>query len=90
MEAIARSWYYIFIDDLLIDSPRLLQTYSHVISQGIKRMGFKHIKKQKYETKTTFLYGINDNTNEHEPDWATFPVLINVKRTIMELRIIFD
>ena len=89
VEAIARSWYYIFIDDLLIDSPRLLQTYSHVISKGIKRMGFKHIKKQKYETKTSFLYGINDNTNEHEPDWATFPVLINVKRTIMELRIIF-
>ena len=89
LEAIARSWYNIFIDDLLIDSTRLLETYSHVISEGIKRMGFKNTKEQKDATKTTFLYAINDNGNDCEPDWATFPVLVNVKKTVLELRVIF-
>ncbi|OMJ92082.1 hypothetical protein SteCoe_5289 [Stentor coeruleus] len=52
-------------------------------------MGFRNTKKNESDNKITYLFAINDNGNDCDKEWGTFPVLLSVSKNIIELSIIF-
>lgn len=78
-----------FMETFINPIKNLQKSNAEVILSGIRSMGFKNTKKNEESDKTTYLYAINDNGNDCESEWSTFPVLLTVCKGVIGLEIIF-
>ncbi|OMJ66262.1 hypothetical protein SteCoe_36953 [Stentor coeruleus] len=81
--------YNVFMETIVNPVENLQKFNAEILISGIKKMGFKNTKKNEDKGKTTYLYAINDNGNDCESEWSTFPVLLSVNKGVIVLEIIF-
>lgn len=75
--------------NFLLTSFEFLNQLTSTVLMGISKMGFMNTKSSNTNGKSIYLFAINDNGNDCEASWATFPVLISVGKDIIDLRVIF-
>ena len=75
--------------EFFIKSDKYKDKLNEICLSGIKIMGFKNTKTNKTGKITTYLYAINDNANNCTIEWSTFPILLDISKHIIDLKIIF-